>query len=253
MDMQLTGKVAIVTGASRGIGKAIAKGLAAEGVKLSVAARGQAALEEAAAELQASGAEVIAVPCDVADDAQVRDLISATLERFGRIDILISNASPLAVGGDREDWEKSLSVDLMGAVRLVEAVLPTMRQQESGSILFISSISGVEASPMNDFGYTSAKAALNAYAKKLSLIEAGNGIRVNALLPGSIEFSGGGWEVIKTKNPSVYEMVRESIPFGRLGTPEEVADAAVWLSSERARWITGAALAVDGGQSKGIR
>ncbi|WP_338245391.1 SDR family NAD(P)-dependent oxidoreductase [Aurantiacibacter hainanensis] len=253
MDLGIGGKVAIVTGASRGIGLSIAKGLAAEGAKLSIAARGREALEKAAAEIEASGGEVIACSCDVSDDSSVRDLVDATIQRFGQVDILVSNASGLAVGGERKDWEESLSVDLMGAVRLVDAVLPAMRERGDGSILFISSVSGIEASPMNDFGYTSAKAALNAYAKKLAINEGPNGVRINALLPGSIEFPGGGWDVIRTEKPDVYEMVRSSIPFGRLGKPEEVADVAVWLVSPRAGWVTGAALAVDGGQSKGIR
>ena len=106
---------------------------------------------------------------------------------------------------------------------------------------------------MDDYGYTAAKAALNAYAKKLAMNEAANGIRANALLPGSVEFPGGGWDVMRTANPVIYEMVRSSIPFGRLGKPEEIADAAVWLVSARAGWVTGAALSADGGQGKGIR
>jgi 3-oxoacyl-[acyl-carrier protein] reductase len=253
LDLELEGKVAIVTGASRGIGRAIAKGLTAEGAKLCIAARGREALDEAAAELEAGGAEVLTLSCDVADDGAVRDLVQGALERFGRIDILVSNASALSVGGAREDWDKSLSVDLMGAVRLVDAVLPGMRGQGSGSILLVSSVSAIEASPMEDYGYTSAKAALNAYAKKLAMNEAAHGIRANALLPGSVEFPGGGWDMMRVQNPPVYEMVRRSVPFGRLGTPEEIADAATWLVSARAGWVTGAALSVDGGQGKGIR
>ncbi|MGY6552407.1 MAG: SDR family NAD(P)-dependent oxidoreductase [Erythrobacter sp.] len=253
MDLELAGKVAVVTGASRGIGRAIAKALAGEGAKLVLAARGKDALDAAAAEITASGSEVMAAPCDVSDDASVRAMIDAALERFGRIDILISNASALAVGGARSDWEQSIAVDLMGAVRLVDAVLPGMRAQGSGSILLVSSVSGIEASPMDDYGYTSAKAALNAYAKKLAINEAGNGIRANAIMPGSVEFPGGGWDMMRTQNPPIYDMVRSSIPFGRLGRPEEIADAAAWLVSARAGWVTGAALSVDGGQGKGIR
>lgn len=253
MNLELKDKVALVTGASRGIGRAIAKGLATEGAKLVIAARGQEALDEAADELEAAGADALAISCDVSDDAAVRDLVKAALNHFGCIDVLVSNASALAVGGKRADWDQSLSVDLMGAVRLVDAVLPGMRAQGSGSILLVSSVSAIEASPMDDYGYTAAKAALNAYAKKLAMNEAANGIRANALLPGSVEFPGGGWDVMRTANPQVYEMVRSSIPFGRLGKPEEIADAAVWLVSARAGWVTGAALSADGGQGKGIR
>ena len=253
MDLELAGKVALVTGGSRGIGFAIAEGLAAEGVRVAIAARSSEALYAAADVLTKAGHEVLAQPCDISDDAAVRTLVDAVLARFGRIDILISNASALAIGPDRSSWDASLAVDLLGAVRLVEAVLPGMQKQGSGSILFTSSVSAVEASPMPDFGYTAAKAALNAYAKKLAGTEAPNGIRVNALMPGSIEFPGGDWEKVRWHQPELHAMVQNSIPFGRLGTPAEVADAAVWLVSSRANWVTGIALAVDGGQAKGIR
>lgn len=252
MNLELAGKVALVTGASRGIGRAIAEGLAAEGARLVIAARGAEALDDTQRALEETGAEVLAVPADVGDDASVKTLVEKARERFGRIDILISNASALAVTGDRASWDASLNVDVMGAVRLVEAVLPLMQAEGGGSILLVSSVSAIEAAPMDDFGYTAAKAALNAYAKKLAVVEGSRGIRANALLPGSTEFPGGGWEVMRDNNPSIYEMVRQSVPAGRLGTPREVADAAVWLVSPRAEWVNGAALVVDGGQSKAI-
>ncbi len=253
MDLELAGKVALVTGASRGIGRAIAEGLAAEGARLVIAARGVEALEETQRALEATGAEVLAVPTDVGDDASVEALVKNARERFGQIDILISNASALAVSGDRASWDASLNVDVLGAVRLVEAVLPMMKGEGGGSILLVSSVSAIEAAPMDDFGYTAAKAALNAFAKKLAVVEGANGIRTNALLPGSTEFPGGGWEMIREHQPEVYKMVRQSVPSGRLGTPKEIADAAVWLVSPRAGWVNGAALVVDGGQSKAIR
>ena len=253
MDLELAGKVALVGGASRGIGLAIAEGLAAEGVRLALAARGGEELVSVANRLKEAGHEVFAKTCDVGDDAQVAGLVEEVIAHYGRIDILISNASALAIGPDRSSWDVSLAVDLMGAVRLVEAVLPMMRDQGSGSVLFTSSVSAIVASPGSDFGYTAAKAGLNAYAKKLAGMEAPNGIRVNALMPGSIEFPGGEWEKIRERQPALYAMVQNSIPFGRLGIPAEVADAAVWLVSSRANWVTGQAIAVDGGQAKGIR
>lgn len=253
MDLGIAGKVAVVGGASRGIGLAIAKGLAAEGVRTVIAARGEEALGSAAQAIEAAGGEVLPVVCDLSDDASVINLIKSASEQYGRIDIVVSNASALALGPQRSDWDASLSVDLLGAVRLVEGVMPAMRKQKSGSILLVSSGSGIEATPGADFAYTSVKAALNAYAKKLAVVEAANGIRVNAILPGSTEFPGGLWDIMRQQNPALYEAAKASIPFGRLGKPEEVADAAVWLTSERASWVAGVALSVDGGQAKGIR
>lgn len=253
MDLRISGKVAVVGGASRGIGLAIANGLADEGAKVVIAARGKEALSNAERQIQSAGGEVLSVVCDLSDDASVKSLMAKTLEHFGRVDIVVSNASALSVGPDRADWDACLAVDLLGAVRLVEAAIPKMREQRSGSILFVSSGSGIEATPGADFAYTSVKAALNAYAKKLAVVEAVNGIRVNAILPGSTEFPGGVWEMMREHNPAFHEMARASIPFGRLGVPEEVADAAVWLVSERAAWVTGVALSVDGGQAKAIR
>ena len=253
MDLRLQGKVAIVSGASRGIGLAIAQGLAEEGVKLCLAARGETDLAAAATQIEASGGEALAITTDMADDASVRALVAAAIERFGRVDIVVSNASPIATGPTRADWEQCLSVDLLGAVRLVEETLPGMEERGEGSILLISSGSAVDAAPMDDYAYTTAKAALVAYSKKLSNIAGRSGVRGNALLPGSIEFPGGGWETIRRENPQMYEMARAGIPFGRHGRPEEVADAAVWLVSERAAWVNGTSLGVDGGQSKSIR
>ena len=203
MDLGLTGKAALVVGASRGIGFAIAQALAAEGARVAIASREPAALHRATAALTQAGHEATGHLCDVSDDDAVRALCEEVLERLGRIDILISNASALAVGPDRSGWDASLSVDLLGAVRLVECVLPGMREQGSGAILFTSSISAVEATPMPDFGYTAAKAALNSYAKKLAITEASNGIRVNALMPGSVEFPGGDWDRIRLRQPDL--------------------------------------------------
>jgi 3-oxoacyl-[acyl-carrier protein] reductase len=253
MELGLRGKVALISGASRGIGAAIARALAAEGARLAICARTEVALQGIAADLASGGTDVLAVPADVTKDESVAALVAAAMDRFGAIDILVSNASALAVGPDRENWRLSLETDLMGAVRLCDAVLPHMRTAGSGNVLLISSVSAIEAAPMDDFGYTAAKAALLAFAKKLSQHEARHGIRVNALLPGSTLVPGGAWDQVRREQPDLYVQVVGSIPWGRMARPEEIADAAVWMVSDRAAWVTGQALAVDGGQAKGIR
>ena len=191
--------------------------------------------------------------CDVADSAALAAFLEAARQALGGVDVLVHNASALALGPDLADWEASLQVDLMAAVHACEQVIPWMAQVGGGCILFVSSNSGLEVDPMPDFGYTAAKAALIALAKKLAVMHAPKCIRVNAIAPGSTDFPGGLWSTIKEQQPDVYESVRASIPWGRLGTPEEVANLAVFLVSPRASWVVGECIAVDGGQHRGIR
>lgn len=194
-----------------------------------------------------------AKPCDVGDPQALATFLDAAHQTFGRVHVLVHNASALAVGPGLSDWEASLRVDLMAGVNAAEHVMPWMTKAGGGSILFVSSISGLEADPSPDFGYTGAKAALIAHAKKLAVMHAPSGIRVNAIAPGSIEFPGGIWSMVKKEQPELYESVRASIPWGRLGTPEEVADVAVFLVSPRSAWIAGECLSVDGAQHRGMR
>ncbi|MDP1571680.1 MAG: SDR family NAD(P)-dependent oxidoreductase [Vicinamibacterales bacterium] len=253
MDLGLTGKRCVVTGASRGIGLAIARGLAAEGAHVAICARGEGPLREAERELRALGVQVFAEACDVGDGTAVGRFLDAAREALGGVDVCIHNASALARGPDPGSWARSLEVDLMGAVHAFEHVIPWMAASGGGSLLVVSSISGIEASPAPDFAYSAAKAAQLAYVKKLATLHAPNRIRANAVAPGSIDFPGGLWDGVRRENPQMYEMVRGSIPWGRMGTPEEVADLAVYLVSPRAGWVTGECVAVDGGQHRGMR
>ena len=253
MDLGLEGRRCVVAGGSRGIGRAIALGLAAEGADVAICARTAEPLRRTDADLRAHGCRVHAALCDVANPGSLAQFLEGARDALGGVDVLVHNASALAFGPDLASWDASLQVDLMSAVRACDQVLPWMEQAGGGSILLLSSISGLEISPNPDFAYTSIKSALIAYARKLALLQAYRRVRVNVLAPGSIDFPGGVWAQVWERHPERYEAVRASIPWGRLGTAQEVADVAVFLVSPRAGWMTGACVVVDGGQHRGIR
>jgi 3-oxoacyl-[acyl-carrier protein] reductase len=253
MNLELEGKNCVVVGGSRGIGRAIALGLAGEGANVAICARTEAPLRETETALRGKGVEVGAWTCDVGEPEALTTFLDDARRTLGSVDVLVHNASALAVGPDLDSWEASLRIDLMAAARACEQVVPWMTERGGGSILFVSSISGIEADPLPGYGYTAAKAALIAYAKKLAVMLAPQRIRVNAIAPGSTEFPGGIWAMVREQQPEMYEAVRASIPSGRLATPEEVADVAVFLVSPRAGWVVGECVSVDGGQHRGIR
>jgi len=253
MNLKLENRNCVILGGSRGIGHSIAISLAEEGANVAICARGEEALRETERDLLKAGNKTYAATCDIADSEALASFLVATRVAFGGIDILIHNASALALGPSFEDWNASINVDLMAAVHACEQVIPWMAEQGGGSIILVSSISGLECDPSPNYGYTAAKAALIAYAKKLAVMHAQQGIRANAIAPGSIEFPGGVWAAVKENQPEIYESVKKSIPAGRLGTPEEVADVAVFLASPRARWITGECVSIDGAQHRGMR
>lgn len=249
MDLGLKGKGVVVTGASRGIGREIALEFACEGANVAICARGEAALEKTRADLEAKGVKVYAAACDVADAESLGRFLDHSRAALGTVDVLVNNTSAFGLSDDEAGWQKSLSVDIMGTVRAVWRVVPWMEAQGGGVIINITSISGLEAgSPP---AYATVKAALMSYTKTLAASLAPKGIRVNAVAPGSIEFPGGMWEQTKVHMPAMYDMVRATIPFGRMGTPGEIASAVVFLASSRASWISGVNLPVDGVQHKG--
>jgi 3-oxoacyl-[acyl-carrier protein] reductase len=250
MDLGLRGKSAVVTGASRGIGRAIALRLAEEGAGVAICARGEPALRETESELRDRSVPVYAAACDVGDPEALDGFLDAAHAELGALRILVNNPSGISFEDDEAAWQACLNVDLMAAVRASWKVAPWMTDAGGGAIIHISSIAGLEALGFPP-AYCAAKAALISHSKSLAVALAPQRIRVNAVTPGSIEFRGGLWEQTKHGNPDFYNAVLKTIPWGRMGTPEEVADVVAFLVSERASWVTGDCIAVDGAQHKG--
>jgi NAD(P)-dependent dehydrogenase (short-subunit alcohol dehydrogenase family) len=188
--------------------------------------------------------------CDLADRNAIATYIAAAADSLGGIDILVNNASGFGASDDEAGWTKGIQVDVMATVRASHASIPFMEKAGGGAILNISSISGYRASARTA-PYAAVKAALFNYTMSQALMLASKNIRVNAIAPGSIEFPGGMWEQRKTSDPKLYNAILRSIPWGRLGTPEEVANVALFLCSDAASWVTGQTLSVDGGQLLG--
>lgn len=252
MRLGLRDKGVIVTGGSRGIGRATALAFAEEGASVAICARGDEALQSTAAELRARGGKVHAERCDIADPEALDAFLDGAHAALGRIDVLVNNASGFGVTEDDVGWRRSLEIDLGAGVRASERVVPWFEAGGGGVILFVSStLGGLEADDPAPLPYTTVKGALVSLSKALALRLAKQNIRVACVAPGAVEFPGGFWESIRNADRASYERVRATVPFGRLGTPEEVANVIVFLASDAARWVTGVTLAVDGGQHKG--
>ena len=248
MDLKLKGKRVIVTGGSRGIGLAIAEEFAKEGAAVSICARGQQALDEACKLIEtAGGGEVHAKTCDVSDPIALKEYIESAVAAFNGLNILVNNPSGFGRTDDEQGWQVGLDVDLMALVRASWAAVPHIGKTGGGALIHTSSISGLTSS-LRTPPYGAVKAAVIQYTKTQALQLADKNIRVNCIAPGSIEFPGGTWDDAKKNNPTLYAGIQNSIPFGRLGEPGEVARLAVFLGSDAASWITGETIAVDGGQ-----
>ena len=255
MDLGLSGKVAMITGGSRGIGRAIASGLAAEGCRLSLCARGRTDLEETVRELRAQDADVLPSALDVTDEAAARRWFDETRERFGAVDVLVNNVGGSRPGGNlaasADDWRRGFSLNFFSALDLCRLVVPSMQERQRGCVINIASIYGREwGGPMT---YNAAKAAMISLSKEMARELAPHGIRVNSVAPGSILFSGGSWDRRQKEDPDgIAAFVQRELPAGRFGTPREVADVVVFLASDRANWISGACINVDGCQSRSL-
>jgi 3-oxoacyl-[acyl-carrier protein] reductase len=256
MDLGLHGKVAIVTGSSRGLGLASARALVAEGCHVCISARGEETLADAAlglASASTGGAEVLAVAADLATAAGIAQVVDATIGRFGGVDVLVNNVA-LARGGDvlatsDDDWQEAFDQTLFPAIRASRLVVPSMRARGGGAIVIVASIFGREAG--GRMTYNAVKAAEISLAKSLAQQLARDNIRVNSVSPGSISFPGGSWHKRQQADPEgIAAFIKAELPFGRFGRAEEVGEVVAFLASARASWVSGTSVVVDGCQSR---
>lgn len=258
MDLGLHDKVAFIAGSSRGIGLAIARAFLREGAQVVITGRNAESLEEATGLLveESESQHVLAVRGDMTDPADIERALDDTISAFGNLDTVVANVgSGTARGGWKltlDDWQSVLNTNLLGSMALASAALQHLVAQGEGTLTFTSSIVGCEAinAPIT---YSAAKAALQNAMKSLSRLVGPQGVRVNAIAPGNILFPGGSWERKLEERPEFFEQyIQAEVPLQRFGRPEEIADAVVFLASERASFITGACLVVDGGQTRSL-
>jgi len=248
MDLGLKGKKAVVTGGSRGIGRAIADLLADEGADVAICARNAEQVAEAVKALEAKGVKAFGQAVDIADGPAIRAFVAAAGEALGGIDVMVSNASALVQGAGEDEWRAMFEIDILGAVRTFEAAKPFLEKagetHGDAAFLITSSVSAAEASNASSYG--AMKAALIHYAKGLARENAAKHIRANVVSPGTVFFEGGVWGNVKAGMPGFFDQMIKRNPTGRMATPEEVAAATVFLASPRSAFTTGINMLVDG-------
>jgi 3-oxoacyl-[acyl-carrier protein] reductase len=249
MQISFANRSVVVTGASRGIGFAIALGFARAGARVGICARGEDGLAAAATEIGRCGTSVFSASCDLADEHAAKRFVGNAGASLGGIDVLINNASGMSQGDGEAAWHSAIGVDVLGTVRVTRTALPFLERSVRGAIINIASIRGITGSNRLP-SYAAAKAAVISYTISQSVELSRRGIRVNAVAPGSIEFPGGTWEKRRHTDPAGYESTRSRIPAGRLGTAQEVANVVLFLASDLATWVTGQVIVVDGGQMR---
>jgi 3-oxoacyl-[acyl-carrier protein] reductase len=247
MDLGLRGKKAIVTGATRGIGRAIVELLATEGADIGFCARNEDEITETAAALKVVGSAV-----NVRDGDAYKAWLEKTADELGGCDVFVANVSAGGGMDSEKNWWKNFEIDVLHTVRGCETLLERLKQSGQGSVVVISSTNAIEtfAAPM---AYNAMKAALITYSKQLSQFVGKSNVRVNSLCPGPVYFEGGAWEMIKGTNQKFYDATLRAIPCGRMGTPEEVARIVAFLASPASSLITGANVVADNGFTKGVR
>ena len=248
---RVSGKVAILTGAGTGIGRACALTFAREGAKVALAARRRAKLEAVAREITAAGGEALAVECDVTDKASAEHAVRAVEQRFGNLNIIVNNAGTVHVGTVEEtsddDWNRVISVNLTGTFLMSRAGIPALRRAGGGSIINIGSYLGIVALKQRA-AYCASKGGVTLLTKAMALDHAHENIRVNCICPALVETEMALGAISRATDPAAYRRLRESqIPVGRLGRPEDIAELALYLASDESTWMTGVAIPLDGG------
>ena len=252
MDLGLTGRKAIITGGSRGIGRRTADVLADEGTAIGLCARSGPEVEEAVVALEARGVTAIGRALDVADAPALSNWVADAAGALGGLDIVVANVSSLGSGEGEEAWRNAFEVDLLHTVRVVDAAVPFLRESDAPAIVVVSTVAAIETGPFEG-AYGTLKAALIRYAAGMASVLAADGIRVNTVSPGTIYIEDGFWGGISRDNPEFFAQAEGWNPMGRMGTPGEVARAIAFLASPAASFITGTNLLVDGGLTRGVQ